>query len=454
MRSRDILHMCLQNLSRRKSRTFLTVLGVLIGCCAIVIMVSLGLGTQEAQDKMLAQMGDLTVIEVYNYNSDKDHQIKDDTLSSFRQIDGVAAVSPKMDIDSYYSATLAAGQNRRYQTYWSIIMGIDMASAEDMGYELIAGTLPEKSDEVLVGQYFAYNFYDSLRPQSNNMVDRYAGGWDENGNLINVPDPYFDPVGMKITLTFTLNSGATFTTDVKVTGMTKENYNTGWETSEGMIMDAGTMRSIVERIMVQDGTKKDITYNNVMVKAVDIDHVADAQAEIDAMGYNTWSMESIREPLQEESRQKMLLLGGLGAISLFVAAIGIANTMIMSISERTKEIGIMKAMGCYVRDIRAMFLMEAGCIGLLGGVLGLLFSFLVSIAINLYSFGAFGGGGITLEVLKQALLGGEGIVRVSVIKPELVIFALVFSILVGLVSGYQPANKAVKVSALEAIRNE
>ena len=114
----------------------------------------------------------------------------------------------------------------------------------------------------------------------------------------------------------------------------------------------------------------------------------------------------------------------------------------------------MKSLGCYVRDIRAMFLMEAGSIGLIGGVLGLIFSFLVSIGINLYSFGALGGGGVTWDLIKQALFGGEGVVRTSVIKPKLIAFALVFSVLVGLVSGYQPANKAVKVSALEAIRNE
>ena len=113
----------------------------------------------------------------------------------------------------------------------------------------------------------------------------------------------------------------------------------------------------------------------------------------------------------------------------------------------------MKSLGCYVRDIRAMFLMEAGCIGLLGGVLGLIFSFVVSVGINLYSFGALGGG-VTWELIGQALLGGENVTRISVIKPELIVFALVFSVLVGLVSGYQPANKAVKISALEAIRNE
>ena len=142
------------------------------------------------------------------------------------------------------------------------------------------------------------------------------------------------------------------------------------------------------------------------------------------------------------------------SISLVVSSIMIGIITYISVLERTKEIGIMKALGCYVRDIRAMFLMEAGSIGLLGGVLGLLFSYIISVGINLFSFGAFGGGGVTWELIKQALIGGENVTRVSVIKPELIIFALVFSVMVGLVSGYQPANKAVKISALEAIRNE
>ena len=145
---------------------------------------------------------------------------------------------------------------------------------------------------------------------------------------------------------------------------------------------------------------------------------------------------------------------GLVAVLAIVSIVVINNTIKITVFNRRKEIGIMKALGCYVRDIRAMFLMEAGSIGLLGGVLGLLFSYIISVGINLFSFGAFGGGGVTWELIKQALIGGENVTRVSVIKPELIIFALVFSVMVGLVSGYQPANKAVKISALEAIRNE
>ena len=146
MRKRDILHMCLQNLKRRKSRTFLTVLGVLIGCCAIVVMVSLGLGTQEAQERMLAEMGDLTLVQVYNYNSsDKDHQLNETTLSNFRQISGVLAVSPKLEMGNYYSPNVYTGANRRYSADWTTVMGISMDSADDLGYELLDGVLPQKS---------------------------------------------------------------------------------------------------------------------------------------------------------------------------------------------------------------------------------------------------------------------------------------------------------------------
>ena len=116
-------------------------------------------------------------------------------------------------------------------------------------------------------------------------------------------------------------------------------------------------------------------YSSINVKAESLDAVADVEQSIKDLGYSTYSMQSMRDELNKQTRQIELMLGGLGAISLLVAAIGITNTMIMSVSERTKEIGIMKALGCYVRDIRAMFLMEAGSIGLLGGVLGLLFSY-------------------------------------------------------------------------------
>ncbi len=463
MRFADILKMCFDSLSRRKGRTILTVLGVFIGCTSIIVMVSIGAGTQESYDQMLKSMGDLSIIEVYRgYNYDTGTQseakLDDKAVESFHEIAGVKAVMPKASLDGY-SVSFKAGINGRYTADWGTLVGIDAGALEDMGFEIVNGAYPAAgSDEVVVGQYFAYNFMDSLMPDGRNYVSRYV--WDENGNMDteNIPDAFFDPLKTDVTMLLTSydydDSGAEptpYEVPLKVVGVLKEDQGKGWETSEGVMMDIGALKALIKDLTGKTDTK--FEYSSINVKAESIDAVADVEQAIKDLGYSTYSMQSIRDELNKQARQMELMLGGLGAISLLVAAIGITNTMIMSISERTKEIGIMKSLGCYVRDIRAMFLMEAGCIGLLGGVLGLIFSFIVSVGINLYSFGALGGG-VTWELIKQALLGGENVTRISVIKPELILFALVFSVLVGLVSGYQPANKAVKISALEAIRNE
>ena len=463
MRFADILKMCFDSLSRRKGRTILTVLGVFIGCTSIIVMVSIGAGTQESYDQMLKSMGDLSIIEVYRgYNYDTGTQseakLDDAAVESFHEIAGVKAVMPKASLDGY-SVSFKAGINDRYTADWGTLVGIDAGALEDMGFEIVDGAYPAAgSDEVVVGQYFAYNFMDSLMPDGRNYVSRYV--WDENGNLDteNIPDAFFDPLKADVTMILTPyddGSGTEptpYNVDLNVVGVLKEDQGKGWETSEGVMMDISALKSLIYDLTGKNDTK--FEYSSINVKAESLDAVADVEQAIKDLGYSTSSMQSIRDELNKQTRQIELMLGGLGAISLLVAAIGITNTMIMSISERTKEIGIMKALGCYVRDIRAMFLMEAGSIGLLGGILGLIFSFIISVIINLFSFGAFGGGGVTWELIKQALIGGEDVVRTSVIKPELVIFALVFSVLVGLVSGYQPANKAVKISALEAIRNE
>lgn len=108
----------------------------------------------------------------------------------------------------------------------------------------------------------------------------------------------------------------------------------------------------------------------------------------------------------------------------------------------------MKSLGCYVSDIRVMFLSEAGAIGLIGGVIGCIISFGASVAINLVSLGP------SVEHLFPAILGGPEVTRVSVIPPWLLLFAILFSVLIGLGSGYYPANKAVGIPALEAIKSE
>ena len=501
MRFADILRLCMQNLSRRKSRTVLTVLGVIVGCCSIVIMVSLGAGLTEQNKAMLKQMGDLTLINVYSQGSagnammgggsgsgsesGEGAKLDDAAVDSMKQIPGVVGASPQMPLN--YAVRMSV-DNGRYYTDYGIIEAVDMTQLSNMGYEILQGEKPTKPGEVLAGQYFAYQFMDKYRPEGSNyrqqpfdMGDGTVMQCDAAGNCEavqadQVEGAFFDQLGAEVTVSVdtgdgtmsasgvsggtgaaavgatgssgTASSGAAAANilELKVTGTLKEDYPKGSSTSSGLLMDLGQLKEFIAK--ADRSAKKTTTYDTALVKVSDISQVADVEQQIRDMGFGTNSSEQTRKSLEEQSRIIQLVLGGIGAVSLLVAAIGITNTMVMSVTERTREIGVMKALGCYVRDIRVMFLAEAGFIGLLGGLIGCLVSAFVSLGINLLALGGANGANIW-----HAIVGGEDVARVSVIPWWLYLFALAFSTAIGVISGFQPANKAVRIPALDAIRN-
>lgn len=491
MRFSDLVHLCRQNLFRRKSRTILTVLGVVVGCCSIVTMVSLGSGIDEQNKQMLASMGDLTIITVTGTNSTGGMQaagpmgmadssgtatarLDDKAVKDFRSLQYVAAATGHI---TYPSARLAAGPADRYTSDAGSIEAIDMAQFDAMGYKLVSGHKPERQGEALAGQYTAYDFMDSLRPEGDNYrvapmnvaesctAEERANGCRDKSD---VQDPFFNILTTKITMAAapsddsgTTSSSSATTTDntasasgsgaqIQVSGLLKEDYGKGQATLSGLLMDIGTLKDLVAKIQ-PGAVASSLSYDSALVRVQDIDHVADVESQIRTMGFTTSSSRDMLDSLKEQTRSIQLILGGIGAVALVVAAIGIANTMVMSVTERVREIGIMKALGCTVHDIRAMFLVEAGAIGVIGGVIGCLVSAVISLAINLIRYG-----GVSTEHLQWAILGngiGNESVRISVIPWWLYVFAIAFATLISLISGFGPANKAVRVPALDAIKS-
>lgn len=186
------------------------------------------------------------------------------------------------------------------------------------------------------------------------------------------------------------------------------------------------------------------TYEKVTLQLSDSNYVSTVQRYVEALGYATSTAQDTLDQIQSMSSSIQLILMGIGAISLIVSAIGITNTMMMSISERTKEIGVMKVIGAVISDIKQMFLVEAAIIGFLGGTVGVLFCYLCSYLLNNYAVGFFGD-----------LVGasdGSYQTYVSLIPAYLSLAAIGFSTLVGLVAGYMPAQRATKLSALTALR--
>ena len=179
---------------------------------------------------------------------------------------------------------------------------------------------------------------------------------------------------------------------------------------------------------------KEIYYDSAYIRVDDMKNVKEVQTAIQNLGLQANSNAEWMEQVQQSSRSIQATLGGIGAVSLFVAAIGIANTMMMSIYERTKEIGVMKVLGCDMAAIRNMFLAEAGFIGLIGGVVGIMLSYIISAVIN--------------------FVVRESYANISYIPLYLTLLALVFAVVIGMLAGLFPALRAMRLSPLAAIRNE
>lgn len=457
MKLKDMIGMSLSNLFKRKVRTLLTIAGVIIGTCAIVVMVSFGIGIKESMNTMMEGMGDLTIVQINNYNQTPDSTpLDDDMIAQIEALPHVAAVTPVYSMD-WNAVTINSGK----YAYQGQIYGVNMKSLADFGYVVEEGELPDenfKENMIIFGRSALYNFYNTKKT-SNNMIFQQP---DATGNI---PDPYVDPMEDKMELVVNemqgnLDQGTGSSSASKkikpikleCIGVMGDDWSRNPPAGYTVFMDVSFAKKLqaqynkLNKIKETDNKK---SYDNVSVKADSVDNVAEVQEAIEALGFaDTYSMESIRKPLEEQMRTIQMILGGLGAISLLVAALGITNTMIMSIYERTREIGVMKVLGCVVGNIRTMFLVEAGTIGFIGGLLGLAFSYGISFGIN--SFAAGGSDGSMGGIFGM----GMGGANVSIIPVWLALGALIFATMIGLISGFYPANRAVKISALTAIKQE
>ena len=487
------------------SRTILTIIGVIVGVCAIVVMISLGIAVNRATDDMLQNWGDLTRIEVMRWNAQAGTPDLDEKMvEQLRMIPDVVAVTPLYQTWEFWGQ-VTAGRSGHYVNEGPSLIGVIPDAMEHMGYDLLSGswdingTIGRNKIPVLVGEQVIFSFRDSRRSWNdpNSMIfPEWDETWttitnlpqyDENGVLLNPENFFFDI--MNTTLTYRMqistdeSSGEPIFRDYELVpvGVVSGGMS-DWTISNGIIMSLENMRFLEAEfrrasgsqgggsgggIWVSpgfpggggDGTTTVEGFDTVFVKVNEVRNVAAVETSIRQIGYQIFSMSEIRDQMQGQVAQTQLMLGGLAAVSLFVAALNIMNTMTMAITERTREIGVMKVLGCRLRDIRNMFLIESGAIGFLGGAVGVGVSFLLSLLLNnitniMYALGIdsdfdllgfFGLSGLAEQMPDMAL---------SVIPAWLVLLALAFAVGVGFVSGISPANRAMRISSLEAIRHE
>ena len=466
MKISDEISLSARNLLRRKGRTALTLVGVVIGTCMVVLMISLGIAQTKTNEEMLQSWGDLTQVQIYGYgmmmgSDGKPLYLDDAAIANIKQIPHVAAATPYAQANNL-EGEITAGRNGRYTSDIYNLIGIDPTALEPMGFALQSGSWPtntpasEKATklQVLVGSSTGYNFQDSRKSYNSPKRYRYEGQTDANGKEL---PPFVDIDKDKMTLTIKTGEGSTEKSrswELEIVGVLEPDGAKGYWTQSGIVLRIQDMKMLQK--IYNDMTKikeESKSYDQVYVKVDDLSNVTDVETAIHDLGFtNTYSMNQQREEMQKQVMNSQMIFGGIAAVSLLVAAINIINTMTMAIYERTREIGVMKVLGCELGNIRTMFLLESSTIGFIGGLIGVGISLIASFVLNNLSTL---GQGLDLSGLMGGgyYMGGGG-GTISIIPPWLMLAALVFATLVGLVAGILPANKAVKISALEAIRHE
>lgn len=443
MKKSDIFAMALKNLKGRRSRTKLTIIGVVIGTCAIVIMISIGAGINNMLTQEYKSSSTATRISIYaNTDSNADEADKmplnDSAVSYFESMDHVETVLPVINMSDYVSITRG-----KYTYNGDSVMAVDFDTLEKLGVQVENGTLKRQSDPytVYVGSTAVTNFADK---QGNSVECEY----DDNFNLVSCEiDPLKDTFYLAPAVLDAENQTASSsaTHKLRVAGVLSGSGSSGLDSIGSIFIDIRAAEKIIrEYNAINNKPNKPVEYSEVFVYTDKIDNVKSVQSNLNAVGLSTYSNQDDQEYIKKIMTVVQVVLGAIGAVSMFVAAFGISNTMIMAVYERTKEIGVMKVIGCDISDIKTVFLCEAGLIGFIGGVIGVFISIIVSLIAN----------AVAGAVLSSTLNDMSIRVTVSSVPLWLVVLGIGFSVLVGVISGVSPANRAVKVSALKAIHNE
>lgn len=460
MRFFDLIRMSASNLWRRKLRTILTVLGVVIGTASIIVMVSIGIGQNRSLMASIEESGSLTSIEVYNYggggmvisssgswssssSSGDTLMLNDAMLEEILQMEHVTSVDPKLN----FSVVMKQGP---YICEYVQLYGVSREVLNKI--PLGEGRLPDKdadSLEFVVGNNVITNFYNEKTQQQYWQTGKLAEVDFMNQPLFTIYDQnayYQAKNGQgRMPKKYLLQAS----------GMVEGDVNSWNQYSYGVYCDIDALKTTLKKVFrnkpipgqpTQKNGKPyaDFSYEEVIVNVDKMENVTGVLEKIQEIGFQAYSNAEYMENMQKQSQTTQMVLGGIGAVSLFVAAIGIANTMMMSIYERTKEIGVLKVLGCAMGNIRTLFLMEAAFIGFIGGLVGVMISFGVSAIVNK----------VAGNMYADSMYGGGSEMAISYIPPWLALAALGFAVLIGIVSGFLPALRAMKLSPLAAIRNE
>jgi len=385
---KTITKMSLKAIAGNKLRSFLTMLGIIIGVTSIIVLVSIGQGTTSDITSSLQETGSNKItVRITNQGSIK--ELSYDDLKDFEDIEGVSYVSPSLS-----SSITAAYESNSYD---ATLTGADENYIKLNNYTLSSGRgiapldMDNRNKVAILGSDVASELFSYADP-----IDK----------IISI-----DGINYKVV-------GVLESKDTSSTGSSDDIILTPFTTAQRVLKNAD-----ISSFTVIANSSDDVktVMENVELKLLSYFGTEDA--------YNVNNSQDLLDSITEITNTLSFALGGIAFISLLVGGIGIMNIMLVSATERTKEIGIRKAVGAKKKDILLQFLFESAVISSLGGFIGILLAYIICAILNKFSIS-------------------------TVSSFYIVLTSFIFSLAIGIVFGIMPANKAAKLRPVDALRYE
>ncbi|QGG53417.1 ABC transporter permease [Lysinibacillus pakistanensis] len=435
---KDQIDFVTQHIKKNKLRVFMTVLAATMGCAFLIVLASVGFGLQDSLRNDILSNEKVTKIQVFDNEPFTDEQIQ--------EIKGVEHVESVLETITVNASAHSFFEGRDTS---STLYIANMQDFEQVNGKLSEGKYPSKPNEIIVGYHFAQTL---LNDAERKIIE-------EKNKEAEVEGTYYDGkeegykdslIGKEIELSLAPNLSAAKETEkmnYTIVGVMKEpSYD--WMINNAVYMDIEQKPVLASNLATAVDVKEDeMFYSEFNIFADTLENVKPILDSLKDKGYSVYS---ITEQLDQMNVFFLVLKIGLifvGTIAVLIASIGIFNTMTMAVTERTREIGVLKAIGASPKLIQRLFLMESMFIGIVGTVIAVAISYAISFVAN-----------AALPLILKAATGEDGFsnndITFSLIPWQLVVIAAAISIGVAMISGYRPARKATKIDVIQALRQE
>lgn len=401
------LREAIESLVSNKLRSALTVLGIVIGVAAVIAMLAIGRGAEASINEQINSIG--TNLIYISAGAENVRNPRPLTLG-----DAAALADPRQAPDVLYVAPVVQGAGQVSQRGESINTSIVAITPE---YELVrnlkttegSGISQENLDKRAAVTVLGSNVAQSLFGRTENLV----------GESIRVEGQPFRVIGV-----LESKGGTGF-------GSEDDQILVPLTTAQSRLVQRNS-REQVDMILVQGASTERLDQTVSQIKRV---LTSRHRTPLNEPDFSTLNQQDVLDIANQVTGILTIFLGGIAGISLLVGGIGIMNIMLVTVSERTREIGLRKAVGARSRDIMVQFLAESAALSLLGGILGILFAWLIALIIG-------------------AIAAQNDVAITPVISWDAVLLATIFSAAVGLFFGFYPARRASNLQPVEALRYE